>query len=70
MAVGIAKVVGESAHIMECGGKRSATPPSHARSVLRFPKPLARPKAVSPLRSATAVHDVTNPAMPRWLSAA
>jgi hypothetical protein len=47
----------ETRSVMDCGGKRSATPLSHARrfSVIRkFP---VRPKAVSPLRSATALQD-------------
>jgi len=36
---------------LDCGGKRSATPLSHARHWFDLSKPLVRPKAVSPLRS-------------------
>jgi outer membrane protein assembly factor BamB len=43
--------------VLDCGGKRSATPLSHARGLSFFRLLLARPKAPSPLRSAGAVQD-------------
>jgi tetratricopeptide (TPR) repeat protein len=44
--------------VMECGGKRSATPPSTALDGWELAKLSARTKAVSPPRSATAVQEV------------
>jgi hypothetical protein len=41
---------------LDCGGKRSATPLSDQTGSLGWPR-----KALSPLRSASAVHDVTEP---------
>jgi hypothetical protein len=46
-----------SGTILDCGGKRSATPLSHERTITEpRPSPL-RSKAVSPLRSATALQN-------------
>jgi hypothetical protein len=42
---------------LDCGGKRSATPLSHARHWFDLSEHLVRPKAVSPLRSATALQE-------------
>jgi hypothetical protein len=47
----------EPATILDCGGKRSATPLSNLRDGSDFPTSQARPKAPSPLRSAGAVQD-------------
>jgi hypothetical protein len=47
--------------VLDCGGKRSATPLLPARTVVAIPKTLARSKALSPLRSASAVHDAQFP---------
>ena len=44
--------------VLDCGGKRSATPLSHARRRGITGKPSARPKAPSPLRSADAVQNL------------
>jgi hypothetical protein len=44
--------------VLDCGGKRSATPLSHARGLALVRTIFVRPKAVSPLRSATAVQDL------------
>ncbi|MES1180734.1 MAG: hypothetical protein ABUL66_02605 [Verrucomicrobiota bacterium] len=46
---------------MDCGGKRSALPLSPARKVIVIPKTFVCPKALSPLRSASAVHDAQFP---------
>jgi hypothetical protein len=43
------------------GGKRSATPLLHARNGLENKDAIVCPKAVSALRSATAVHDDSIP---------
>lgn len=43
--------------ILDCDGKRSATPLSHEQKLSLIRAISARPKAVSPLRSATALHD-------------
>jgi hypothetical protein len=45
----------QTQRILECGGKRSATPLSPARRVPSSRRPLARTKAPSPLRSAGAL---------------
>ncbi len=50
---------GCAATILDCGGKRSATPLSPARNVSLIPTTFVRPKALSPLRSASAVQDAT-----------
>jgi len=42
---------------LDCGGKRSATPLSRGRKLSIVRSRPARAKAVSPLRSATAVQD-------------
>jgi hypothetical protein len=51
------KTVIESATIMDCGGKRSATPLSSARTAFKETSRVARAKALSPLRSASAVQN-------------
>jgi hypothetical protein len=43
--------------LLDCGGKRSATPLSQAHPTSEFPPRLVRSKAVSPLRSATALQN-------------
>ncbi len=50
-----AAIAGRSGTLMECGGKRSATPLSYARKSPAASEPSLRSKAVSPLRSATAL---------------
>ena len=47
--------------IMDCGRKRSATPLSHARKIIVCRLVSVRPKALSPLRSASAVQDRFHP---------
>ena len=44
--------------ILDCGGKRSVTPLSSARCAREFSSGSVRAKAVSPLRSATALQDL------------
>ena len=51
--------------ILDCGGKRSATPLSRARSEVSTPKSPARSKAPSPLRSAGAVQNLS---ATRWFT--
>ena len=46
--------------VLECGGKRSATPLSSARCARKISSGSVRAKAVSPLRSATAVQDIAD----------
>jgi hypothetical protein len=48
-------VTGQRASVLDCGGKRSATPLSHARKSFALRIFLVRPKAPSPLRSAGAL---------------
>ena len=47
--------------VMDCGGKRSATPLSLAREVFNGRPVSVRPKALSPLRSANAVQERFHP---------
>ena len=47
----------KSKTVLDCGGKRSATPLSHARQLVLTRTRFARSKAVSRLRLATAVQD-------------
>ena len=46
--------------ILDCGGKRSATPLSSARQPKNISTGFVRAKAVSPLRSATALQDLAD----------
>ena len=46
---------GQYARVLDCGGKRSATPLSHARRFTLIRIVSLRPKAPSPLGSAVAV---------------
>ena len=46
--------------VLDCGGKRSATPLSSARQPKKNSTGFVRAKAVSPLRSATAVQDLAD----------
>ena len=46
--------------ILDCGGKRSTTPLSGAPQAKNFSGSFVRAKAVSPLRSATALQDLAD----------
>jgi hypothetical protein len=48
-------VIGQRASVLDCGGKRSATPLSHAGKTFGSMILPVRPKAPSPLRSAGAL---------------
>ena len=47
--------------VLDCGGKRSTTPLSHERKIIVCRLVSVRPKALSPLRSASAVQDRFHP---------
>jgi len=62
--VALTVALGNEVRVLDCGGKRSATPLSHAKARGqrgRFLWAPRIPKAVSPLRSATAVQDAAAP---------
>ena len=47
--------------VVDCGGKRSATPLSHERNISVCRQISVRLKALSPLRSASAVQERFHP---------
>ena len=49
--------------VLDCGGKRSSTPLSPALKLFSTREPSVRPKALSPLRSASALQDPPNPSI-------
>ena len=57
---GIHRMLRSRASVLDCGGKRSATPLSHGRGAANFFTRSVRSKAVSPLRSATALQDLAD----------
>ena len=54
--------------VLECGGKRRATPPSGARPAKNISGGPVRAKAVSPLRFATALQDLADARFTHHLS--
>ena len=54
--------------VLDCGGKRSATPLSSERQPKKISTGFVRAKAVSPLRSATALQDLADARFTHYFS--